>query len=150
MKKRIFISIVLALFVFPSAWAQTNVNFSKAQATIKSWFAAMKDRQIDKAAGYLAPKFTSIHTDGKVRNKAQEIELIKKLNMESYYLTDFRFVQSGDIIIATYQDKGSEKIDNQDVNPQSAGRMAILQKNKDKWIILAYANLDKIGSPLER
>jgi len=111
---------------------------------IENWFAAMKTNQVDQAASFLAPQFVSLHTDGIVRNKTGEVALIRNLHMKNYHLTNFKFSTSGDIIIVTYQDKGSEQIDNQSIDSKPAGRMAVLQKQGNQWLIVAYANLDQI------
>jgi hypothetical protein len=144
MKKWIF---TLFTFVFlssmTSAWAGSDDQ--AAQATIENWFTAMKNGQMDKASEFLAPEFVSIHTDGIVRNKEQEMKLIKNLNMKDYQLSNFKFSQSDNTMVVTYMDKTTEKIDNKSVGKAAAGRMAVLQKKNDKWIIIAYANLDKIS-----
>ena len=72
-----------AITVATNAFAHTNTTFAAAQSIIEGWFAAMKDKQYDKAASFLAPEFVSIHTDGIVRNKKGEVELMKNLNMPS-------------------------------------------------------------------
>ncbi len=139
------LSVVVFLFFTTSVFAKTNTDTKMAQQVIESWFAAMQNQEVNRAAAYLAPQFTSIHTDGLVRNKAQEVELMKNLNMKSYRLTDFQFKQSGNVIIVTYKDKGMENIDNNPIATKAAGRMAILQKQGAQWLILAYANLDAIS-----
>jgi len=146
MKKWIFASIASILFMcaFNTVWAE-NGDLREAKKVIENWFAAMKSDDISQAATFLSPQFVSIHTDGIVRNKAQEIELMKKLRMKDYNLTDFKFSQSGQAIVVTYKDKGIEQIDNKPIAPHFAGRLAVLQKKDGKWFILAYANLDKIG-----
>lgn len=145
MKKRTLSSIALAsLLLFSTAWAQPNTN-ETAQKIIENWFSAMKNHDLDQAGHYLAPQFVSIHTDGLVRNKAGELELIKNLQMKSYDLTDFKFSQSGNIIVVTYKDKGQEMIDKLSINSQAAGRMAVLQKQGKAWLIVAYANLDTLN-----
>lgn len=144
MKKGIFAVVAIVLLsCFSSAWA--NHDSASAKTVIENWFAAMKAGDENKAGSYLSSKFVSIHTDGKVRDKSQEMKLIKNLNMQEYDLSDFNFSQSGDVIVVTYKDKGVEKIDNKPINDKAAGRMAVLQKQSDKWLILAYANLDQIS-----
>ena len=147
MKKWIFLSIACSLFALslPSFAKTGNPDYRDAQKVLVHWFTAMKNNQTQEASNMLAPQFTSIHTDGIVRNKAQEIELIKNLHMKDFHLTQFQFAQSGNTIIATYKDAGSEQIDHQAINTKSAGRMAVLQKQNKKLMILAYANLDQIG-----
>lgn len=146
MKKWIF-SIFIFMFLSPFSMASTDVSNhnNQAKTVIENWFAAMKNQQFDKAAGFLAPQFVSIHTDGIVRNKQKEMSLIRHLNMKSYKLANFKFSQSGNVMVVTYKDQGSETIDKEAINKKPAGRMAVLQRQNNKWLILAYANLDQIG-----
>lgn len=145
MNKWIFRCYLAFILCISSAWATTNNDLNNAQHIIENWFAAMKDKQYTTAASYLAPQFTSLHTDGIVRNKQQEMELIKNLDMTSYHLSNFKFTQSDNNIVVTYKDDGVEKIDNKEIASKPAGRLAVLQNQKGKWLILAYANLDQIG-----
>ncbi|MBS0357807.1 MAG: nuclear transport factor 2 family protein [Proteobacteria bacterium] len=135
----------LLISLSASVWAGLNSNEKAAQNVIENWFAAMKEKQMDKAASFLAPQFISIHTDGIARNKTEEMELIKNLNMQSYHLSNFSFSKSGNVIVVTYKDQGSETIDSKSVSTKAASRMAVLQNQNGKWVILAYSNLDKIG-----
>ncbi|HLB57699.1 MAG TPA: DUF4440 domain-containing protein, partial [Gammaproteobacteria bacterium] len=100
MKKWIFATAVCFFLSFSSS-VLAGSDSSAAKNVIKDWFAAMKNNQVDKAASFLAPQFISIHTDRIVRNKAQEINLIKKLHMTKYRLSHFKFSQSGDVIVVT-------------------------------------------------
>lgn len=145
MKKWIVTSIILFFFSL-SASVFASSDEKAAEQVIKNWFEAMKTQQVEKAGEFLAPQFVSIHTDGKVRNKKEELKLIKNLHMKKYELTDFKFSQpNNDTIIVTYKDKGIEQIDKKEIARKAAGRMAVLQKQNDKWLIIAYANLDQIG-----
>lgn len=146
MRKWILTCISLVLFsLMTGSWAKGQKDYQTAQATIENWFAAMKSDNLEKAGTYLSPQFVSIHTDKIVRDKKQEMNLIRNLQMQNYALSNFKFSRSGDAIVVTYFDQSSEKIDNKEIAAQAAGRMAVLQKKGDKWLILAYANLDRIG-----
>jgi hypothetical protein len=150
MKKWIFTGVIsFFLALFSTAWANTNTDFIAAKTTIENWFSAMKNGETTKAASYLSPNFVSIHTDGVVRNKTQEVTLIKNLHMKDYRLTNFKFTDSGNTVIVTYKDTGNEMIDKHPISAETAGRMAVLQKQKkgtkEEWLIIAYANLDEIS-----
>lgn len=147
MKHRILLGISIFLITISSSVWANAFEQQAAKEVIENWFAAMKEADVMKAGTYLSPQFVSIHTDGIVRNKEQELNLIKNLHMKNYKLTDFQYAQNNDTIVITYKDEGSEKIDGKSIEAGPAGRMAVLQKDKgkDKWIIIAYANLDKIN-----
>lgn len=136
---------VMTLFFSLTSLAFAN-NEGDAKQLIQDWFTAMKNNEVDKAADFLAPQFVSIHTDGTVRNKAQEVSLMKDLHMQTFNLTQFKTTESGDIMIVTFKDEGAETIDKMPIGTQPAGRMAVLQNQNGKWLIVGYANLDSIGS----
>lgn len=143
MKNLLKFGLVICFLAASSAWANTDTK--AAQGVIENWFKAMKEDNQTQAAEYLAPGFVSIHTDGIVRNKSEEMDLIKNLHMKDYQLTAFKFSNNNkDIIVVTFKDAGNEKIDNKPIADKAAGRMAVLQKDKGKWMIIAYANLDEI------
>ena len=145
MKKYILLSLSFFLITLnTSVWAG-DADQKAAREVIENWFSAMKASDTTKVGTYLSPKFVSIHTDGKVRNKEQELTLIKNLHMKSYNLTDFKYSEINNTIIVTYKDNGVEKIDKKSIGKGPAGRMAVLQKENNDWQIIAYANLDKIS-----
>ncbi len=143
MKKGILLVISL-FFMTTSVWAG-EAEQKAAREVIENWFASMQSADVMKAGTYLSPQFISIHTDGIVRDKEQELNLIKNLHMKKYELTNFKFSEINNTIVVTYKDKGVEKIDDRSIGAAAAGRMAVLQKENDKWVIIAYANLDKIS-----
>lgn len=144
MKKCIGLISLFLVILSTSVWAN-EADQKAAQQVIENWFVSMKAGDVTKAGTYLSPKFISIHTDGKVRNKEQELELIKNLHMKNYKLSDFKYSESDNTMVVTYKDNSAEKIDNESIDAGTKGRMAVLQKDKHDWIIIAYANLDKIG-----
>ena len=127
-----------------TATIDTNSYAAIAQTLIQDWFAAMKSGDSKLAGSFLAPQFLSIHTDGVTRNRDSEIALINNLHMADYSLSDFNFSESGNDIVVTFKDRGNEKIDKAAIGSKAAARMAVLQKQDNKWLILAYANLDII------
>lgn len=161
MKKWIFICIAALVFSpFSATWAKdtetkkttkkaineaTNQEFSGPKKVIQEWVAAMKSKNLDKASNFLAPQFVSIHTDGIVRNKADEIALIKQLTIKDYKLSDFKFSQSGSVVVVTYNMDADELLDKEPIDYNSDGRVAVLQKQNNEWLILSYANLDELS-----
>ena len=136
-------SIILLLLVCANVSAEKNSNFSDAEKLINNWFSAMIEGNTDKAKDMLAPEFIGLDEEGIARNK--QAMLSKKMRLKSYKLTDFQFSQSGDIIIVTYKNTGTEEmVGNQVTLNKPTPRMTILQKQGDKWLIVAHANLAPI------
>lgn len=133
------------LFIFTTnLWANEDPDFKLIQKNLEDLFAAADTNQFDKADSLFAPQVLAVHTDGMVRDKAGMVEEIKHLHMKSYKLTDFRFSRSDDVIIVTFKDQGIEKIDNENLVNKPALRLAVFQKQGDKWLIIAYANMAEL------
>lgn len=126
MKKGILLIISL-FFITTSVWAG-EADQKAARQVIENWFASMQEADVMKASTYLSPQFVSIHTDGIVRDKEQELNLIKNLHMKKYQLTNFQFSEINNTIVVTYKDKGAEKIDDRSIGAGAAGRMAVFKK----------------------
>ncbi len=141
---RIGLVILILLFSF-GAFAQQVSPDPQLKQKLEDWFSAMQAKDMDKAASFLAPEFVSVHTDQIVRSKDEEIALIKNLNQTSHHLSDFKFFHSGDVVTVTFKNKGRETIDKKKIAKPAALRMAVFQKQGDQWLIIAYANMTKIG-----
>ena len=143
MKKWILHSFtIIFLLLSNTIWADTNPT-DAAKQVIQDYFSALKDHKIQKAGDLLAPQFIYVRIDGIPRNKDQMIDLLNKGQFHSFELKDFKFSQSGDIIIATYNNSAAGKTkDNKQYTSKPIPRMTVLQKQGDKWLIVAHANLD--------
>lgn len=91
----------------------------------------------------IAKQFQSVHTFGALTREA-EIELIKKLYLGTYEISDFKFTENGDTIVVTYLISVREKIENQLLSAKPAPRLSVWKKNDGRWQWIAHANLKEI------
>lgn len=144
MKNRIsaiLASLLLFTFSNISLAATDNADYKAAQNVIEKFYVALKDKQVDKAAELLAPQLVVMSSRHNFINKDKEIELIKNIDMKDYKLSDFNFSQSGDVIVVTFKNAAAGIHNGKKYPQQAVGRMIVLQKQNDKWLILALANL---------
>jgi ketosteroid isomerase-like protein len=67
----------------------------------QKWAAAEKISNADAIAPMLAENFVIIFGDGKVMNKAQELEDVKKAKMEQLQVSDIKVTSYGNTAVAT-------------------------------------------------
>lgn len=91
----------------------------------------------------IAKEFQSVHTFGTLTREA-EIELIKKLYLGTYEISDLKTTENQDTIVVTYLISVKEKIENQQLSEKPAPRMSVWKKNNGEWQWIAHANLKVI------
>lgn len=91
----------------------------------------------------IAKQFQSVHTFGALSREA-EIELIKKLYLGTYEISDLKITESGDTIVVTYLISVREKIEDHLLSGKPAPRLSVWKKNNGQWQWIAHANLKEI------
>ena len=138
--------LLLTVILLPKTYANlpnTSYAYHTAYPIIKGWFTNMTKRNFSEVDKMLADTFVSLHIDAQTRSKAQELRLIRNLNMRTPSITNFEATRSHNVIIATYQVSVSEYINGKHYSTKPSPRMTVLQRNdKGKWLILAHANLN--------
>lgn len=92
---------------------------------------------IDKT---IAEGFQSVHQYG-ANNRDQEIELIKKLKLGQYTLSEIKITRNGPVIVATYFISVSETIKGKRLSRQPAPRLSVFLNTENGWKWIAHANL---------
>ncbi len=75
-----------------------------------------------------------------VLKKEQAINLLKKLNVTDYTISDFLVTESPGTIIVSYAIAVSESFEGRPAISK-ANRLSVWQKNDNKWQIIAHATL---------
>lgn len=88
----------------------------------------------------ISPEFQSVHADG-ARDRTQQIELIKKLDIGKYELAKFTTTQSETAIIVTYYAAVTENINGAKTSNTPTPRLSVWEQSGDKWYWIAHANL---------
>ena len=76
-----------------------------------------------------------------MRNRQQQIELIKKLNLGKYELSKFKVTRSGPVLVVTYIATAPQTIKGKRISGVPARRLSVFLKTKDGWRWIAHANL---------
>ena len=138
--------VFISMFLIASqiALADQESPLEQGKKLVRQVWADMKAGNIEAIEKWLAQGFQSVHQDG-TRNREQEIELIKGLNLGEYTLTDFTVTQNGPVIIVTYFVSVAETIDDKRLSSTPAARLSGFLKTDDGWKWIVHANL----KPLE-
>jgi len=115
------------------------------ETLVRQLWANLKDRRIETVQSQIAEGFQSVHQYG-ASNREQEKELLKRLNIDEYTLSNFQITQNGPVIIATYFISVEEKIKGQRLSKKPAPRLSVFLKTESGWQWIAHANL----KPLEQ
>ncbi|MBM3163609.1 MAG: nuclear transport factor 2 family protein [Chlorobi bacterium] len=136
---RILLSIVVSLlFALPLRAAEPARQ--TGEKLVRQLFADMKSANIPAIEKIISPGFQSIHQDG-ARNRDQQIELVKGLNMAAPVLGDFIETRNGNILVVTYTVRAEEIIGGKQLTGKPARRLTVFQETPEGWRWAAHANL---------
>jgi hypothetical protein len=135
--------IILLLLGFKSQvlLAQEIQTISAGEKLEREMWQAMKSMDWNLIESRLSDAFQSAHQDG-ARGKDEEFELIKKLKLSPYTLSDFKITESGSTIIVSYFVSVEETIDGKILPTKPAERLSVWLKEGDVWRWIAHANLN--------
>ncbi len=109
------------------------------EVLVKEVWNAMATCNIDYLENIMDPVFRSVHEDGS-RNKNEEIELIKNLNLNQYELSDFNISKNMNIMNISYWVSVTETIDEVTYTRKSA-RLSVFSKTAEGWKWISHANV---------
>ena len=142
------LAVIIVLICAASSPAKeavsTQVTTQEGVQLVQQFWTDMKNKDMAAIDKLIAVGFQSGHDDGIVRNRAQEISLIKGLHMGNYKLENFKVSQEGPVLIITYTVQVSETIDNDRLNSSPALRMTIFLKTEKGWKLIAHNNFKAI------
>ncbi len=126
------------------------LNFSLAEETSSMNLGEKLERQIwteivaqnwQAVEGMIAPCFQSVHPDG-ARDRAAEMELMKKLKPGKPVFSNFKVTENGDTLIVTYMVAIPETIHAERLSDKPAARVSVWQKTGQGWQWITHANLN--------
>jgi len=138
--------IILLLLVFQSQnlFAQETQKISLGEKLEREMWQAMKSMDWKFIESRLSDSFQSAHQDG-ARGKDAEFELIKKLKLSPYTLTDFKVTESNNTIVVSYFVSVEETIDGKTLPTKPAERLSVWLNEGNTWRWIAHANLNPIN-----
>lgn len=137
-----FVALALALILGQPAGVMAQ-NASGEELLRQLW-AAIESGDASREAKLYAKAFQSIHDDGG-RDRAQELELIKKAKIGDYTLSDIKTTEQGPVIVTTYFVEVAETLAGKRLPKRKAARMTVFLKTDDGWQAIAHANLNPLS-----
>jgi len=128
----------LLLSAFPLNAAESDGSLG--EQLVRKLFADMKAGNVTAVEAVISPAFQSIHQDG-ARDRDQEIELVRNLNMGELTLDNFKTTRSGDLLVVTYSVSANETIDGKRLSSSPAYRLTVFQEDGGEWRWIGHANL---------
>lgn len=112
----------------------------QGEKLVRQLWTDMKEGNMKAIEGYIASGFQSIHEDG-ARDRDEEIQLIKGLNLGNYTLSKFKVTRDGPIVIVTYFVSVEETINLEHLTPEPAARLSAWLEKDGEWQWIIHANL---------
>ncbi len=139
MKKLMLVIIVTTAITLSFIACEKQPEEVDGEAMVRELWDAMQSANLDYLDDLLDPAFQSAHQDG-ARNKSEELELLEKLNMGEYELTDFIVTRNNNTLNVSYFVNVTETIEGETYTRKSA-RLTVFNKTPQGWKWIAHANL---------
>jgi hypothetical protein len=120
-----------------------NSTTNDGEKMEKQMWEDIKAKNWKAVESKIADGFQSIHPDG-ARDRANEISLIKNLNVGQVEFNDFRSTMNGDNIVVTYMISVQETIDLEQLPTKPTPRLSVWRKGAAGWQWICHANLNPI------
>jgi len=112
------------------------------ETLVRQLWTDMKETDMKAINEIISEGFQAVHQYG-TNNRQQEIELISKLRLGDYTLSDIKITQKDPLIVATYFVSVNETIKGKRLSKKPAPRLSVFLKVKDGWQWIAHANLNE-------
>ena len=133
----------LAFLLIASHPIEARAQSPSGEELLKKYWAATKAGDMSEEAKWYAKGFQSAHEDGG-RDRAQELELLKNVNLGDYTLSGIKITEQGPVIVATYFIDVAETLVGQRLPERKAARLTVFLKTDEGWKVIAHANLNPL------
>ena len=116
---------------------------SEGEKLERQMAADIKAKNWNAVESKIADGFQSVHPDGP-RDRASEIELLKKMNFGDFTLSNFKSTVIGDNIVVTFTMRVAQTIDGNRLPPRPAYRLSVWKKGPNGWQWISHTNLAPI------
>lgn len=140
LKRASVLAVILALTT--PAFAAGSDALGKQ--LLRQLWGNMKKPDITAIEQTMAAGFQSVHQFG-ANDRAQEIRLIRGLNLGRYTLSHIKITRNGPVIVATYRVSVDETIEGKRLTSRPAPRLSVFLKTAQGWKWIAHANLKPVG-----
>ncbi len=134
------LGLFLLLILSATSLRAGDDGMPTGEQLVRKLFAEMKAGNVSAVEAMISPAFQSVHEDG-ARDRDQEIELVRNLDMGEVTLDNFTETRSGDILVVSYTVSAEETIGGKRLSKKPAYRLTIFQQTGSGWQWAAHANL---------
>jgi Domain of unknown function (DUF4440) len=120
-----------------------NSTTNDGEKMEKQMWEDIKAKNWKAVESKIADGFQSVHPDG-ARDRANEISLIKNLDVGQVVLSGLKSTVNGDNIVVTYMISAQETIDLERLPTKPAPRLSVWKKGASGWQWICHANLTPI------
>lgn len=132
---------VLALTWAAPALAASSRSQALGERLVGEVWRLIKAGDTAKLGGMISPAFQSLHEDG-ARDRKQWLELIAKLNLGDYALSDFKATRNGALLLVSYRVAVEETIGGRRLPAgQPSPRLTGFIKSRSGWKLICHVNL---------
>ena len=116
---------------------------SEGEKLEKEMAANIKAKNWKAVESRIADGFQSVHPAGP-RDRAGEIELLKKMNLGDFTLSNFKSTVVGDNLVVTFTMTVAQTIDGKQLPPKPTYRLSVWKKGAGGCQWISHANLASI------
>lgn len=137
-------AIPAAGIVAPGLISSNEVDAKSLGADLeRSMWKAIADHDMKTVESMLASGFLSVHENG-ARDRAKELDLISKLKLGPYELSDFVVTREGPTMVVCYFVEVAETIDGDRLPKRRSARSSVWLMTPQGWQWIHHANLNPL------
>ena len=124
---------------------ESEGKFSLGEKLVRQLWVEVKAGNVEVIEKMMAPGFQSIHEDGS-RNRKEELQLIKGVNLGGYTLSNFKMSRNGPVFVVTYFVSVEETIGGKRLSAtKPAARLSAWLETDGGWKWIIHANLRSLN-----
>ena len=139
----VVLSFILSAACLRAGQTAASSSASEGEKLEREMAADIKAKNWNAVENRIAEGFQSVHPDGP-RDRAGEIELLKRMNFGDFTLSNFKSTVVGDNIVVTFTLTVAQIIDGKQLPPKPAYRLSVWKKGVAGWQWISHANLASI------
>ena len=106
---------------------------------VRQLWADVKASDSNALEKWIAAGYQFVDRD-RVRDRRQEIEAMKGLNLGTYELSKFNVTRNGPTMVVTYAAKAPQTIDGKRLSGETARRLSVFLQTETGWQLIAHAS----------
>lgn len=142
MKNKLFVFCFVFFFLSLVPFCASE-EVSQGEALVRDLWKNVHEGNWAQIEKDMAPEFQSVHEDI-ARNGAEEMELLKGLNIDQYELSYIKTTQTDSLIIVSYRVMTEENVGALDLPTRAAMRLSGWIKTPEGWKWAFHANLNPL------